>query len=174
MGEPLRPLRLADVGTGSGAILLALLSELPAATGIGVDVSEEAARTARQNAGALGLGGRAGFVVGDWAAPIGGCFDLVVSNPPYIAGEEIAGLPVAVRDHDPHIALDGGRDGVAIYPRIFDALPGLLRPKGRAFAEIGSGQAERVAELARRRGYVVRSHRDFAGIERVIELEKRP
>ncbi|MCB1494149.1 MAG: peptide chain release factor N(5)-glutamine methyltransferase [Bauldia sp.] len=165
-------LTILDLGTGSGAILLALLSELPAATGVGVDISEGAVRTARRNARDLGLALRASFVVGDWASAIGGRFDLVVSNPPYIAGEEIAGLPVAVRNHDPHIALDGGRDGVAIYPQLFDVMQALLPPRGIALVEIGSGQAGTVAEMARRRGYVVHSHRDIAGIERVIELNR--
>ncbi len=167
-----RPLTILDLGTGSGAILLALLSELPAATGTGIDISEGAVRIARRNTARLGLEGRAQFLVGDWTAAIRGRFDIVVSNPPYVAKSDIAGLPVAVREHDPHIALDGGPEGLAVYPVLFDALPAILSPTGEAFFEIGSGQAESVAAMARQRGYVVHRYRDFAGTERVIQLKQ--
>src|SRR6185437_2700437 len=94
------PLRLLDLGTGTGCLLLALLSELPAATGIGVDIAAGAAATARGNAAALGLGDRAGFIVGSWGAAITGGFDLIVSNPPYIASDEIAEIEPDGADHE--------------------------------------------------------------------------
>jgi len=113
--HPDRPLRIADLGTGSGAILLALLSELPDAYGMGTDISVAALRTASENAAALGLAERAGFIACDYARALSGPFDLVVSNPPYIRSAEIAGLAVEVRDHDPLLALDGGSDGLDAY-----------------------------------------------------------
>jgi release factor glutamine methyltransferase len=171
-GRREEPLTILDLGTGSGAILLAMLSALPMATGIGVDIAEGGVRMARENAERLGLGGRGRFVVGDWAAAIGGRFDIVVSNPPYIGTAEIAGLPVEVRDHDPHIALDGGEDGLAAYAAIFASLDALLAPSGIALVEVGSGQAGDVAEMARRGGYTARIDRDLAGIERVVKLQR--
>ncbi|MEQ8697659.1 MAG: peptide chain release factor N(5)-glutamine methyltransferase [Bauldia litoralis] len=172
-GRRAAPLTILDLGTGSGAILLALLSELPGATGLGVDLSEDAARTARRNAVAFELGERAHFLVGDWSAAISGRFDIVVSNPPYIAATDIAGLPVAVRAHDPHLALDGGAEGLAVYPGLFDSLAAIVAPQGMAFVEIGAGQAERVLQMGRERGYDAQSYRDFAGIERTIQLKPK-
>ena len=113
--HPDRRLRIADLGTGSGAILLALLSELPEAYGVGTDISEAALRTASTNAVDLGLDRRAAFVACDYAAALSGPFDLIVSNPPYIRSAEIAGLATEVRDHDPLAALDGGTDGLDAY-----------------------------------------------------------
>jgi release factor glutamine methyltransferase len=166
------PLALLDLGTGSGAILLALLSELPAATGVGVDLAEGAVRMARWNARHLGFGERAGFLAGSWTDAIRGRFDIVVSNPPYIAAAEIEALPVEVRDHDPHMALDGGHDGVAAYRATFETLGEVLGVSGKAFFEIGLGQGDRVAAMARRLGYAAETHRDLAGIERVVALRR--
>src|SRR5438876_10599901 len=109
------PLRFLDLGTGTGCILLALLSEFPAATGFGVDIAADAAITARRNAGALGLAGRAHFVAGDWTAAVSGEFDAIVSNPPYIARNRLADLPREVARYDPRRALDGGPDGLRAY-----------------------------------------------------------
>jgi release factor glutamine methyltransferase len=111
-------LRIADLGTGTGAILLALLSELPNATGIGTDLSAAALDTAKANAHHLGLAPRADFMMSNYAEDLSGAFDLIVSNPPYIRSAEIAALAVEVRDHDPHLALDGGTDGLVAYRRI--------------------------------------------------------
>lgn len=147
-----RPLRLLDLGTGSGCLLLALLSELPAAWGLGLDRSAEAAATARRNAADLGLAERAAFLVGDWAAALAdaqGGFDLVVSNPPYIARNALETLDPEVLRHDPRAALDGGPDGLSAYRALAGELPRLLRPGGWAAVEIGADQeASAAAALA--------------------------
>jgi release factor glutamine methyltransferase len=162
-------LRVLDLGTGGGAILLALLSELPQASGIGVDLIPAALATARRNALALGLGARAGFVAADWMAPLAGRFDLVTANPPYIGSDAIAGLEDDVRLHDPHIALDGGADGLACYRLILAELPRLMAAGSVVFLEVGSGQAATVAAMLGAAGLATRRHRDLAGIERVVE-----
>lgn len=167
------PLALLDLGTGSGCLLLALLSELPAAVGVGVDASEGACRTARANAAALGLARRAAFVVADWAAPLGGQFDLVVSNPPYVSDAEMAALAPEVARFDPPRALAGGPDGLDAYRRLAPALAGLLRPGGLAVLEVGRGQAPAVAALLRAAALTVRAaRRDLAGVERAVLAER--
>ena len=162
-----RPMRILDLGTGSGAILLALLAELPAATGTGVDISFGAVTTARANACRLGLADRAGFVVGDWAAAVSGRFDAIVANPPYIATGALAGLDREVRLHDPRRALEGGADGLAAIATILADLDRLLAPDGAAFVEIGAGQSGAVAVLAARAGFGIGFAADLAGIDRV-------
>jgi len=162
--------RILDLGTGSGAILLALLTELPTASGVGVDVSTGAAATARRNSLALGLADRASFVVGHWAEAIAGVFDIVVSNPPYIRTGEIAGLSVEVRDHDPRLALDGGADGLSAHRQVVTAVGRLLADGGAGFIEIGAGQAGEVGGLATATGLAWQGHRDLAGQIRVIEV----
>jgi release factor glutamine methyltransferase len=163
-----RPLRIADLGTGSGAILLALLHELPNAIGIGTDVSREALATAAENASRLGLGARAEFIVGDFGAGLAGPLDLVVSNPPYIAAGEIDGLPPEVRN-DPRGALDGGPDGLDCYRTIAGQAPGLLHATGHLVVELGIGQEPAVAALFRAAGLVPISARaDLAGIPRAL------
>jgi release factor glutamine methyltransferase len=164
---------ILDLGTGSGAILLALLSQLPNAAGIGVDASADALSTAADNAQRLGLQARASFAVGDWARGITTQFAVVVSNPPYIAHSEIASLPVDVRDYDPHIALDGGDDGLEAYRAIFSDLDRVLAEDGAAFLEIGFGQADAVASLAAEHGFNATFRRDLAGIERVAILGRK-
>jgi release factor glutamine methyltransferase len=139
-------LRIADLGTGSGAILLALLSELPNAYGIGVDLSTAAIAVARSNAARLGLERRSAFVIGDFSAALAGDFGLVVSNPPYIASGEITALAPEVRDHEPWLALDGGDDGLAAYRAIAADAARLLAPGGHLIVEIGQGQALAVTE----------------------------
>jgi len=175
-GRVREPLAILDLGTGSGAILLALLSELPAAVGVGVDIAEGAARTARANALRLGLGTRAGFAVADWTAGIAGRFDIVVSNPPYIKADEIPELPLEVSRCDPQIALDGGADGLSAYRVILSRLDAILAADGAAFLEVGSDQADSVAGLAKVLGFEAVRHADLAGIDRVLELRrgKRP
>jgi release factor glutamine methyltransferase len=135
-------LRILDLGTGSGALLCACLSEFPRAFGIGVDRSEAACRIARENLAACGLASRAAIVRGDWGAALAGGFDLIVSNPPYIASGTIATLAPEVRDHDPRPALDGGPDGLAAYRAIAAGLSRLSAPQGLAVLEIGHDQAE--------------------------------
>jgi release factor glutamine methyltransferase len=169
-----RAYRLLDLGTGSGCLLSALLAERPHATGIGIDRSPGAAETARANAAALGLGGRARFVAGDWAACIAGAFDAVVANPPYIATGAIAGLPPEVRDHDPRRALDGGEDGLDAYRAIAAELPRLLAPGGFFAAEIGTGQDRAVAAILAAQDLEVEAFvDDLAGIRRCVVARTR-
>jgi release factor glutamine methyltransferase len=164
----LHPLRIADLGTGSGALLLALLSELPNAYGVGTDTSVAALAVARDNARRLDIA-RAAFVSCDMAAALRGPFDLVVSNPPYIAAHEIATLTPDVRDHDPHDALDGGPDGLAFYRVIASAARSLLGHSGEIIVEIGSGQSESVASLFAAAGLVLSTSRnDLLGIPRAL------
>lgn len=169
-------LRIADLGTGSGAILLALLTELPDATGIGTDLSTAALGTAKANAQYLGLASRADFIVSDYADALSGTFDLIVSNPPYIRSADIAGLAPEVRDHDPHLALDGGRDGLEAYRRIAPQAARLLSPGGLLVLEIGQGQDDDVARLVAAAGLTVMgpAKRDLAGIGRAVLGRKLP
>lgn len=166
--------RILDVGTGSGAILLALLSELPDATGVATDISLDALRTARANADRLGLLPRASFVACDYAAALGGAFDLIVSNPPYIPSADISGLDREVRDHDPRRALDGGADGLVAYRRIAAESVRLLRPGGALVVELGQGQADQVATLMRFAGLTVseQPRADLSGISRALKGRK--
>ena len=170
MGQPLRVL---DLGTGSGAILCALLAELPHATGIGVDVSVAAAEVARRNVAACGLADRAAIVTGRWFEPVEGAFDVIVSNPPYIPSGDIAGLEREVRDFDPRLALDGGADGLDAYRALLPPIAERLAPDGVAVLEFGLGQAADVAGLARAAGLGRQTvRRDLAGHERAIVLLK--
>lgn len=163
------PLRLLDLGTGSGCLLLALLSELPNATGIGVDRSEGAARVARANARAARLDDRAGFVVGDWAASLDARFDVILSNPPYIERVAIEGLAPEVRDHDPRAALDGGPDGLDAYRAILGDAGRLMAPGALVALELGKDQDRPVACLVEAAGLKVEEIRpDLAGIGRCI------
>jgi release factor glutamine methyltransferase len=141
------PLKLLDLGTGSGCILITLLAELPKASGVGIDVSVPALQLARTNAQALGVGARASFVAGDWLEGIGQAFDLVVANPPYIASGDIAGLSREVGAHDPWAVLDGGADGLAAYRRIAPRTREILRQGGTILLETGADQAEAVLNL---------------------------
>ena len=145
-GPRSRKLRIADLGTGSGALVLALLSELPNAFGVGTDTSTKALVVARDNARRLAQT-RARFVACNMAAALRGPFDAIVSNPPYIASGDIATLAPDVRDFDPHLALDGGTDGLDFYRAIAAAAPKLLAPGGALVVELGIGQAEPVAHL---------------------------
>jgi release factor glutamine methyltransferase len=165
------PMRILDLGTGSGCILVALLHELPRATGIGIDRSSAAVRTARANAEANHVGGRAAFLCGDWAQAVGGSFHLVVSNPPYIRSDVIPDLAPEVFRHDPAAALDGGGDGLDAYRAILTDLPRLLCAEGTAVIEIGSDQAEDVAAIARGAGLKMRgTRRDLGGQPRAVSL----
>ncbi len=161
-------MRIADLGTGSGALLLALLTELPNAAGVGTDVSPEALAAARDNADRLGLASRAQFVVCDFGAALAGAFDLVVTNPPYIASGDIAALPPEVR-HDPRRALDGGADGLDCYRTIAGQARGCSAPDGHLVVELGIGQEPAVAALFRAAGLAPSPARpDLAGIPRAL------
>lgn len=163
-------LELLDIGTGSGAILLALLTELASAQGAATDCVLEALVVARRNASRFGLNRRARFVATDWAAAIGGQFDLILANPPYIESTAIGNLQIEVRNFDPKLALDGGADGLGPHRAILADLDRLLAPRGRCFLEVGFGQGGIVADMAGRFGFSSRIHRDLAGIDRVIEI----
>lgn len=166
-----RPLRLLDLGTGTGCLLLALLSELPAAWGLGIDRSEAAALVARGNAARLGLAERAAFAVADWTAPLNADFDVVVGNPPYIATGERSALEPEVRLFEPPPALDGGPDGLCAYRAIFAALPQCLAEDGLAVLEIGSSQTRAVTGLAAAHGFAcVAVDADLAGRDRAVGL----
>jgi release factor glutamine methyltransferase len=164
------PLRIADLGTGSGAILLALLSELPDAYGVGTDISVPALRTARDNARQLGFMSRAAFVACDYAAALSGPFGLIVSNPPYIRSAEIASLEAEVRDHDPRRALDGGFDGLDAYRLIASQASRLLAPGGVLVMEVGHGQSGDVQGLLTAAGLAPAGppKSDLAGIGRAV------
>lgn len=169
--DPAAALRVLDLGTGTGCLLLAVLTERSMAWGLGVDLSAEAAGLAARNACALGLASRAAFVCGDWDAPLQGGFDLVLSNPPYIETGAVAGLMPEVARHEPRRALDGGPDGLQEYRRILARLPALLAPGGAAVLEVGQGQMEAVGDLAAAAGLRRQSsHRDLAGIPRALTI----
>ena len=166
-----KPIRILDLGTGSGCILLSLLKELPYASGFGVDLSEGAVRCAARNAKRLGLSDRAAFICGSWADSLSGEFDVVVSNPPYIATRILPNLEKSVLDHDPILALDGGADGLKSYQETFSAMKRLVSYNANAFFEIGFDQEESVVRLAAKYGFLVsRVHADLAGRARVVEI----
>jgi release factor glutamine methyltransferase len=169
-------LRLADLGTGSGALLLALLSELPAARGLGTEVSRDALACARDNAVALGLADRAWFLACDYGAALKGPFDLIVSNPPYVARDDIAALTPDVRVFDPSLALDGGPDGLDGYRAIAAAAPDLLSPHGVLVLELGIGQLGAVENLLAAAGLVAvgAPRRDLLGIARSLAVTRLP
>jgi release factor glutamine methyltransferase len=165
--------RIADLGIGSGAILFALLSELPQARGTGIDIVADALDVARANAQQLGIADRVDFALRDFAAAEG-AFDLVVSNPPYVATGDIAGLAPEVREHDPRAALDGGMDGLSAYRAIAVAAPPLLAPSGQLIVEIGAGQERAVRELFEQAGLAITAVRhDLTGIPRVLSATTR-
>lgn len=174
--HPAQPWRIADIGTGSGAILLALLSELPEACGFGTDISAAALRTAHANAINLGLADRAVFIACDYAAALTGPFDLIVSNPPYIRSAEIGQLATEVRDHDPRQALDGGTDGLDAYRALIPQAARLLAPGGALVVEAGRGQSGDVQDLMTSAGLTVKgaAKADLAGIHRAVAGLKLP
>ncbi len=173
-GELDRPLRIADLGTGTGAILLALLSELPAATGTGTDISVAALQTAAANAARAGLSDRATFIACDYASGLSGPFDLIVSNPPYIRSADIGGLAVEVRDHDPRAALDGGADGLDAYRALVPQAARLLAPGGALVVEAGEGQSGQIEALMVAAGLTPAPapKADLAGIPRAVAGHK--
>ncbi len=169
------PLRVLDLGAGSGCLLLSLLVELPAASGVGVDIATGAVATARRNAASLGLASRACFFVGDWAAALSERFAVVVANPPYIESAALPGLPREVAHYDPRPALDGGVDGLAAYRAIAGDLPRLLTPQGIFAGEIGRGQADRAAAVLEAGGLTIEAvARDLAGIDRCMIARRQP
>jgi release factor glutamine methyltransferase len=168
--------RIVDVGTGSGAILIALLSEWREATGVGTDISVTALQTASDNAKRLGLAPRAGFVACSYMAALSGPFDLIVSNPPYIRSSDIAELDREVRDYDPLAALDGGADGLDAYRAIIPQAARLLAPGGTLIVEAGCGQSGPISQLMAASGLTPAGppKADLAGIPRAVASRKRP
>ncbi|WP_249340014.1 peptide chain release factor N(5)-glutamine methyltransferase [Sphingopyxis sp. L1A2A] len=164
------PSRVLDLGTGPGTLLLAVLSEFPAATGLGVDMSEQALAYARDNAEELGMAGRTAFQSGDWTGGIDGPFDLILCNPPYIGDAEA--LMPDVAEHEPAGALFAGADGLDDYRRIIPELPRLLAPGGIAILEIGSTQHMLVRELAETEGFAVACRQDLGGRDRALLLTR--
>ena len=168
-GLRLEKLCVLDIGTGSGALLLALLKELPNATGTATDISADALACARANAEHNGLAGRCDFIACNIAAGVQGPFDLIVSNPPYVVRGDIAQLAPEVRDYDPIVALDGGADGLDAYRAIAAAAPALLTPGGRLIVELGAGQELSVRALfTKARLTVGAARKDLAGIPRAL------
>jgi release factor glutamine methyltransferase len=167
-----RTLSLLDLGTGTGCILVTLLAELPRAQGLGTDLSPSALALAAANAVRLGVGSRAAFMAADWLDGIAGKFDLVLSNPPYLASGEIAGLAPEVAAYDPMLALDGGPDGLDAYRRIAAGASAVLAEGGRLLVEIGAGQAAQVSDIFRAAGLKLDPSqaigRDLAGRPRVV------
>lgn len=167
-------LRLLDLGTGCGCLLLSLLHEYRHSSGVGVDISAGAVATAQRNAERLGLKNRVRFQTGNWNMRMDDVvserFDILISNPPYIRNGDIGGLQKEVRKHDPRIALDGGSDGMDSLRTIIVIAPKLLRPNGRLLIEIGAEQSGEIISLMKEQAFKeIRKHKDLAGIDRVIE-----
>jgi release factor glutamine methyltransferase len=168
------PWRILDLGVGSGCLLLTLLREFPNARGVGIDASAEALEVARANADALGVGSRSTLLAGDWRQPawaerLGGPFDLLVSNPPYIEAAAIDGLMPDVARFEPRLALDGGPDGLVAYRTIAAAAAGLVVPGGRVLVEAGDGQAAEISTFIRSAGFALEAPwKDLSGIDRVV------
>lgn len=165
---------LADLGVGSGAILLSVLSERPAAKGLGTDVSEEALAVARDNAANLGLDGRAAFLRTSWASGLADTsFDFVASNPPYIRSDVIPTLDPEVRDHDPHLALDGGESGLDAYVEMIPEAFRILKAGGTAWMEIGYDQSAAVEDLMKKAGFFnVVTFKDLSDLPRIVVGQK--
>jgi len=162
-------LSIFDLGAGTGCLLLSLLHELPKATGLGIDIAPRAVEQAQKNATRLGLEGRAKFQMNNWADGITEKFDIVISNPPYIAHEDIAGLMPEVGNYDPVAALDGGEEGLEVYHFLIPQLSRLLKPQGFAIFEVGIGQAKTVGDIFKKNGFTeISTHRDLSGIERCV------
>lgn len=178
MPDKARAWRILDLGVGSGCLLLTLLREYPQASGVGLDASPEALAVARQNAEALGVSDRVRLVSGDWrradwARGLGGRFDLVVSNPPYIESAAIEGLMPEVSRFEPKLALDGGRDGLDAYRLIAAAAPALVAAGGHVAVEVGDGQALDVQGLFAAAGlFPLAPWKDLGGIERVVAAKQ--
>jgi len=162
-------LRVLDLGTGSGCLLLALLSELPRASGLGVDCSPGALRVAQRNAFAVGLADRARFVCADWTTALDGTYEVVVANPPYVTAGDIAALAPEIARYEPRMALDGGDDGLGAYRAIISDLPRVVAPGGVVILEVGDGQAAAVAAMLRMAGFQrLEINNDLSGISRCV------
>ena len=169
IGNP--PEQVLDLGTGSGCLIVSLMTEWPLSHGHAVDISGKALLVASENARTHGVDDRITFVTSDWGESVNGYFDLIVSNPPYISNREIANLPPEVKNYDPILALEGGEDGLDCYRKIILAVKKLLKLNGICLLEVGYDQAEKVSRLVEDSGLFVRGvHPDMAGIPRVVEI----
>jgi release factor glutamine methyltransferase len=167
------PLRILDLGTGSGALLCALLSEFPQAFGVAADRDARALGIARENLAACGFAARSALLCGDWGDALGQAFDLIVSNPPYVRSADIASLAPEVRDYDPRAALDGGPDGLLAYRAIAADLRRLAAPDGIAIVEIGFDQAESAAKCFRQAGWAsIAVRRDLENQPRALLVRR--
>jgi len=163
--------RVLDFGSGSGCLLLAVLSERPEWSGVGIDIAEDAVAISRANARTLGLDSRTRFVIGNWDKGLSGPFDVILSNPPYIASFEIPDLAPEVVKFEPRQALDGGEDGLDAYRALAPGIQRLLAPEGRAVLELGRGQADAVAGIMAGVGLAeIERRRDLRGVERCLVL----
>ncbi|HEY5207925.1 MAG TPA: peptide chain release factor N(5)-glutamine methyltransferase [Stellaceae bacterium] len=168
------PLEILDFGTGSGALLLALLAELPNASGLGIDIAPGAVATARRNAAALGLAARARFVGGNWGQGVTEPADVILANPPYIPSAELSSLAPEIVDFDPRLALDGGADGLRAYREMAPDLARLLKKSGIALCEIGAAQSAAIIEIMSRAGLELVAKRcDLVGWERCLVFATR-
>jgi release factor glutamine methyltransferase len=168
-----KELRILDLGTGSGCLLLTLLNEYPNATGIGADTSLKALSVATENSETLGFAKRADFIKSDWLKNVKGRFDIIVCNPPYIKKEALDYLPAEVRLYDPKQALDGGKDGMIVYRKLTPQLADYLTINGRCYYEIGKWQEHLVSDIINDSDYkIYNSYKDLAGVPRVIEFSK--
>ena len=168
-----KELKILDLGTGSGCLILSLLKEFPNAKGLGVDISIDALRVAAENSEELGLDERVNFIQSNWLKNVKDRFDIIISNPPYIKTEAIDFLPAEARLYDPKIALDGGRDGMKIYRELLPEIPEKLSLSGKCYFEIGKWQDHLIEDLLKENGYeITEVINDLAGIPRVIGFQK--
>lgn len=168
-----KPFKIADLGVGTGCLLLSLLKELSNATAIGVDISEAAINVAKENTICFGMQSRVTFITSDWCEKLAGAFDIIVANPPYIPTRSIESLAPEVARHEPRLALDGGESGLECYRKIIAALPSVLAEDGFAVLEIGAGQQQALAEMATGQGLKAAGMRqDLSGIIRTVTLTR--
>lgn len=162
-----------EIGVGSGAICVSLLAEIDGARCLGTDISNAAIGAAQANAKSIGVDGRLELVEGDCLSGIDGKYDFIVSNPPYVSCDEMLKLPIEVREHDPHISLEAGREGLDFYVRIFDEAKGLLNSEGRLYLETGHGQHDLLIAMGSKKGWgLVSKHLDLSGLERIVVFEE--
>jgi len=172
--ETREPDAILDLGTGSGCLLLTLLAEIKNAKGVGVDLSDKALEIAVKNAKSLSLEDRSSFLKSLWFENVSGTFDVIVSNPPYIETDDIAGLQTEVRDFEPHLALDGGEDGLECYRQITAEISVFLKPEGFVIFEVGIGQDVAVGNLMRGAGFEnIKVHYDLASVARCVSGQSK-